>query len=241
MTEFVIEVTKDQLSAVGKAFVPFKKDDIRLSFTQNNIVFETSELGHTGKIVLGSESVTTDMLSISFFVSKSVLAKIESVMQETARLKFTQDGNGTWTALSVDIKGDDINVGLPIFDEDIDSAYTKESEESIDSEKLATALKAVECSVIPQGEILACLTLGTELTFGSNKSICVVSDMLKNIQVKVSEDFRKHLANLTKIGNSIQIILGKGTHSNDVVVFKVENVEYKTASHTPNPRYVKAT
>lgn len=230
MTEFTITVTKDQLSAVGKAFIPFKKDDIRLSFIKDNIVFETSELGHTGKITLGSDSVKEEMLDISFFVSKSVLAKVESVMQESARLKFTQDGNGTWTAMSVDIGGsDDINIGLPIFEEEIDTAYTKESDESIDSEKLASALKAVECSVIPQGEILACLSLGTELTFGSNKSICVASNMLKNIQVKVSDDFRKHIANLTKIGTSVQVILGKGTRSNDVVVFKAENVEYKTA------------
>lgn len=228
MNEFSITVTKDQLAQVGKAFAPFKKDDIRLSFAKSNLVFETSELAHTGRITLGNESVKDEYLDTAFFVSKGVLAKIEAVMQETATIKFTADDKGIWTAMSVAIKGNEINAGLPIFEELIDNAYTEQQSEGIDAERLANALKAVESAVIPQSETLACMQLSKELTFGSTKSICIVSNFLQNLTIKVSEDFRRHLANATKLGSQVLLVLAKDSRDRDCVVVKVENVEYKT-------------
>lgn len=230
--EIEIEVTKDQLVQLGKAFTPFKKDEIRISFAHSNIVFETSDLAHTGRITFGSESVKDEYIGTEFFVSKGVLAKIESVMQETAKLVFIADDSDTWTAMHVTIKGDKIDIGLPIFEEIIDNAYTPVETESINAEKLATALKSAECAVISQGETLAHLSIEKELTFGSNKAITIVHNMLENISVKVSEDFRKHLLNLTKLGESIEFIKAKDSRDADVIVAKTENIEYKTPLST---------
>lgn len=228
LKEIVVEVTKDQLSAVGKAFLPFKKDFIKLSFVESNLVFETSELGHTGKITLGNESVRDEFVGVSFFVSKSVIAKIEAVMQETAKLRFKNDGE-VWMEMVAEVKGDNINIGLPIFEEAINTTYTKLKEETIDSEIIVEALKNAEYSVVPNSETLACVEIGKQLTFGSSQSIVVIDNILQDLTLKVAEDFRKHITNIAKLGDKTTFIQAQNEKEQPFVVVRVENVEYKTA------------
>lgn len=224
--EFSIDMSREQLIAVNQAFIPHKKDFIRMSLVESNIIFEGIDTANQIKITIGNESVRDEYVGIQFFISKFVLDKLESTMQDKVKLSFQHDGS-VWHTLIVDIKGDKIQIGLPIFDETIDTGYTAEAEETINAEALAEALRCVEASVVPHSETLACVEFNKTIQFGSSASLSIYNKpVLKTLKTKIAEDFRRYVNNLCKIGTNITIMNAKNTAGSSVVVFKCENVEY---------------
>lgn len=225
LTELSVEMSREQLVAVNQAFVPHKKDFIRISFIESNIIFEGVDTANGIKITIGNESVRDEFVGISFFVSKFVFEKLESTMQDKVKLTFKFDGQ-VWHTLFAEVKGDTLQIGLPIFDEVIDNEYETEQSESIATDTLAEALKCVEASVVPMSETLACMELGKELSFGSSASLAIYNKLELNMQTKIAEDFRKYVANMCKLGSTITIENGKTATGKHIIAFRCENVEY---------------
>lgn len=237
LKELQVEITKDQLLALNKAFIPHKKDFVKMSFVDSNIVFEGIDQANTTKITIGNESVKPEYIGISFFISKAIFAKLEEVMGEKAKFIFEFDGQ-IWHTLKVEIKGDTLQIGLPIFDEVIITGYEVITQEQVSAETIVEALRCVEASVVPNSEVLACMEIGKKVTFGSSQSIATYNkQVMQTLETKITEDFRKYLANLCKIGDMITIINGKSTDGKSIVVLKCENVEYMSilsAHRLPN-------
>lgn len=230
LSEIKVEVSRDQLSAVLKAMSPFRgEDNIRLTFIPSNLVFEAEELGVTGKITIGNESVTDDMVGTQMFLSKGVLNQIYSNMPNTSTFVFKNDGN-TWSEFTVNIAGDLINIGLPIFDKVINTDYTPAKSETILSEVFDRALGRVEASLVSNSSPLGCVHISKQLKFGSGRSLSIYRELAKEIDVKVSPDFRRYMSAIFKVGGNTEVIVTE----DGSVVFKSENVEYKTSpvSHT---------
>ena len=225
LSELRIDISKDQLGAVLRAMSPFRaEDNIRLTFTPSNLIFEAEETGNTGKIVIGNESVTEDMEGINFFLSRNVLGQIYNNMPNLSTFTFKKNGE-YWSEVAVTIGGDVINIGLPIFEKPIDTSYTEAQAETVLSEIFNNALNRVSASLIGGAAPTGCIEIGNTLKFGSAKSISYYSNLLKTLEVKVSPEFRRFLSNLFRIGGTTEIV----TTTDNQVVFRCENVEYKTS------------
>lgn len=223
-TEISVDITKEQLSAMLQAMSPFKvSDTIKLSFIDSNIVLEAEESGTTGRITVGNETVQSSAIGNSIWVSKSVLSQIAQYMPNVSTFIFKNDDD-VWTEMQINLGGDEINIGLPIFDKEIDNDYVIKESELIDTELFDKALTRA-CSALVKGSVpMGCIEIGNTLRFGASVAFSEVSRVTQEILVKVKPEMQGFLHNICKVGSEMQIII---TEDNKVV-FKVENVEYKT-------------
>lgn len=222
--QVALELSKDQLSNILKCVAPFRdEENVKISFAGSNAIFEVESMGNTGKITIGSESITPEHADVEFFIAKQILASVYQNMPNACKFIFYHDGE-TWASASVNIAGDDINLGLPIFDKEIRTDFTLTDSEDMLSEKLAEALKRTEVSNIQSGAPAGAIEVGKELVSGTSLSVSRYKKLLKNLHLKVSPSFRPHLNQICKFGGMVKI----GVTDNNEAVFISENVEYKT-------------
>lgn len=225
-----ITLTKEQLGAILKAVAPFSADEyVKLSVIKDNIVIETDELGITGKITLGCPDIKTEYVGESIFINKALFQSLFQNVDGVCTLQLHHDGE-EWTDASCVIQGDTINVGLPIFTKEINTAYKpKGKPETILSEIVEKAIKLTNSAMIKSVAVMGSLNLTKEFVTGTEASQAIFPNFLKETEVYVSPIFKPFLLNLTKIAGTMSI---QETEEGEVV-FTAENVEYKTYKLEP--------
>lgn len=218
--------SRDQLKSILSMVTPFtSEENIRLTLnpTKGSIIVEIEELGITGKLVLGTTSIAgVSEDGLKFFVSKSALNKIHSVSPEQVGFEVKDD----LSAVTVNIGGDLINLGLPIFEKEISTDYDVVKKEVILSETLMDMLKRATCSDVKSSVVRNTMEIGGNITFASMASVTVVSGGFRDICEYVSPRFSKFIESICRFGQSVTM---SSTESGEVV-FTCENVEYKTPS-----------
>lgn len=224
---FSLELSKDQLGQIIKSLSPFRTDsNIRMTITKNGSVYEAEELGNTAKITIdGGTDLLTDFHGTQIFLSKPVLAKIHDNMETVAMFNFVKNGDD-WTDLVVEISGDSLNIGLPIYTKEINTEYKgTEERQEIGSELLATAIRRTDVAMVRNSPSQGAVVIGETLICGSKSAISKFSGVLKDgMEIKIAPAFKDTLMHLTKLGDKISII----KTDDNKVVFSTGNIEYKT-------------
>lgn len=219
-------LSRDQLKSVLNMVAPFtSEENIRLTLnpTQGVIVTEIEELGVTGKLSLGTTSIAgLSEDGLKFFVTKSSLNKIHSVSPEQVGFNVKDD----LSEVAVNIGGDLINLGLPIFEKEISTDYEAIKKEAILSEHLLDMLKRATCSDVKASVPRNTMEIGGNITFASMASVSVVSGGFKDMCEYVSPRFAKFIESICRFGQSVTM---SSTDAGEVV-FTCDNVEYKTPS-----------
>lgn len=224
-SEIVIEFSKDQIQAVLKMLSPFRGEEmVLLRFEKDNIIFEIEQMGNTGKITLGSESVKPEYIGKRIFIKVDVLHKIHGNMPNVCEVRFKHDGEA-WYELSLTLDGDNINIGLPIFDKDIDTAYVAGERETVLSEVFEDALRRTNSAMVSGASIIGFFKIGKSVVSGTDVSLAIYNGVFNKIESIVSPGFRPFLNNICKISGNVTMIKDKEGSN---VIFQSENVEYKT-------------
>lgn len=223
--ELKLSFTKDQLGQILKAISPFRADEyIRLSIAKDNVIIETDELGTTCKITLGNADIKAKDIGTQIFINKSLFHSLHSTIDGICELSF-KNKDDVWSEVSAVIQGDTINVGLPIFDKELDTSYESNGKsEVILSEIVDKAISATNSAVFKEVSQNGTLALGKEYITGTEVTQAIYTKFFKEMEIFVSPIFKPFLQNLTKIGGTITVTETK----DNCVVFKAENTEYKT-------------
>lgn len=224
VNEFNLTLTKEQLGQILRAISPFRSEEyVKLSFVTDNIVVETDDIGVTGKIILGNANITDSMVGISLFLNKSLLNSLNGNITDACTITFKNDGE-IWSEATVEIQGDKINVGLPMFEKEINTSWESTGkEESILSEFVDKAITLTGSAIFKDVTTMGSIVLGKEFITGTEVTQAFYKKFFKNLEVYISPIFKPFLHNLTRLGATIHVI-----DAGDTVVFKTENVEYKT-------------
>ena len=225
--DFRLDFSKEMIKEVLRAFHPFKSEDnIRLSVTDKSLIFEGEELGNTIKLTISYDNIPTIAIDKSLFMSLHFLNQINQVCDDNVPFTFFRENEQQpFTEISVDISGTILNVGLPIYEKDINTDYiTTGIDEALLSETIDKALKHTFSSEIRDARLLGLLSIGDAMKSGSTCGVSYYFNLFKKIDTRVSIDFRKYLTNLCKMGGFVKVVMAQDNQ----VVFINDNVEYKT-------------
>lgn len=234
---FSLELTKEQLELVLKALSPFKTDDnIRFSIVEDNVIFEAEDLGNTAKITVGTADIPSDVIGTGIFLSKAVLQKIFENMDGVIKLHFVKKGD-EWSEIEVNISGDHINIGLPIYTKELNTDYKPEKGATaiLNAEVFGNIITRTEVAMLRNSHILGSIDMAKTYVCGSSTCISIYKELFNNdLELHISPSFKPYMANLPRLGESIEVIKA----DEGKVVFKVGPVEYKTysvAHRIPDP------
>lgn len=215
-------MSREQIQSVLSMCAPFtSEDNVKITLDPSgNIIAEIEELGTTGRIIMGTTSIKGTENPFSVVMSRSSLAKIKGVAPATVEFTVEEDLSG----VSVNLSGDIIRLGLPMSQKEIETDFDVAEKESILSEVLLGLMVRAQCSNVRGASPKNTMVLGEKIEFASTASVTEVSGGLKELKVCLAPKFSRFIETICRVGGTVEIINTKAGE----VVFKCENVEYKT-------------
>lgn len=216
------------ISRVSQMIKPFKTEiPVCISFVKDNIVVNTKDIVSSASMYIGTEGIPAEWSDYRIFIQQHVFIKLSELKLNEVEFSCEYDGTA-WTDLTLNIDGSLINIGLPMFDADVEVIplhIDNAESESISALKVSQSFDIVSVADIKTSAKLGSVKLADSLVYGTFACIGVVRSFFAKSDILIMTDFTPYIENIAKLATELEFIADR---DNQTLLVRADNVVYKS-------------